>query len=78
MLGFSHVWLFATPWTVTCQAPLCMGFSRQEYWSVLPCPPHWQADSLPLIKGYVASSWSAENTYSWSHHVRSLTAQSPY
>ena len=29
----SHVWLFATPWTVTYQAPLSMGFSRQEYWS---------------------------------------------
>ena len=29
--SFSHVWLFATPWTVACQAPLSMGFSRQEY-----------------------------------------------
>ena len=27
-----------TPWTVAHQAPLSMGFSRQEYWSVLPCP----------------------------------------
>ena len=24
---------------IACQAPLCMGFSRQEYWSRLPCPP---------------------------------------
>ena len=30
--------VFATPWTVTCQAPLSMGFSGQEYWSGLPCP----------------------------------------
>ena len=60
---FSHVWLFTTPWTVAHQAPLSMGFSRQEYWRGLPCPPrrdlpnpgvhllcllHWQADSLPL------------------------------
>ena len=29
----------ATLWTVARQAPLSMGFSRQEYWSVLPCPP---------------------------------------
>ena len=29
----------ATPWTVTCQPPLSMGFSRHEYWSGLPCPP---------------------------------------
>ena len=27
------------PWTVVGQAPLSMGFSRQEYWSGLPCPP---------------------------------------
>ena len=31
--------LFATPWTVAHQAPLPMGFSRQEFWSGLPCPP---------------------------------------
>ena len=32
---FSHVQLFATPWTVALQAPPSMGFSRQEYWSGL-------------------------------------------
>ena len=36
---FSGVWLFATPRTVACQAPLSMGFSRQEHWSGMPCPP---------------------------------------
>ena len=36
---FSCVRLFATLWTVACQAPLCMGFSRQQYQSGLPCPP---------------------------------------
>ena len=35
---FSRVWLFATLWTVAFQAPLSMGFSKQEYWSGLPCP----------------------------------------
>ena len=57
---FSHVRLFATPWTAACQAPLFMGFSRQEHWSGLPFPsgyllnpkidaesPALQADSLP-------------------------------
>ena len=34
--SFRPVWLFATPWTVGHQAPLSMGFSRQEYWSGLP------------------------------------------
>ena len=36
---FSHTWLFVTPWTVAHQAPLSMGFSRQEYWRLLLCPP---------------------------------------
>ena len=59
--SLSHVRLFATPWTVTYQAPLSMGFSRQECWSGLPFlslgdlpdpgiepgSPALQADSLP-------------------------------
>ena len=38
----SHVWLFVTPWTVACQAPLTMEFSRPEYWSgeLFPSPGH--------------------------------------
>ena len=59
--SLSRIRLFVTPWTVVCQAPLSMGFSRQEYWSGLPFPspghlsdpgiepgsPALQADSLP-------------------------------
>ena len=36
--SLSSVWLLATPWTATYQAPLSMGFSRQEYWSGVPLP----------------------------------------
>ena len=36
---FSHIRLFVTLRKLACQAPLSMGFSRQEYWSGLPCPP---------------------------------------
>ena len=36
--SLSHVRLLATPWTATYQAPLSMGFSRQEYWSGVPLP----------------------------------------
>ena len=36
---FSHFRLFATLWAVACQASPSKGFSRQEYWSGLPCPP---------------------------------------
>ena len=35
---FSHVWLFVTLWTVAHQASQSMEFSKQEYWSELPCP----------------------------------------
>ena len=37
--GFSHVWLFVNPWTIALQAPLFMGFSKQEYWNGLSLPP---------------------------------------
>ena len=37
--GSIRVWLSVTLWTMACQAPLSMGFSRQEYGSGLPCPP---------------------------------------
>ena len=61
-LVLSCVQLFVNPWTVAHQAPLSMGFSRQEYWSGLPFPPPGdlpdqgiklvstalRADSLPL------------------------------
>ena len=36
--SLSHVQLYVTPWTVACQAPLSVGFSRQEYQSGLPFP----------------------------------------
>ena len=38
VLALSLAHLFATMWTVAHQAPLCMEFSRQEYWSGLPFP----------------------------------------
>ena len=59
----SHVWLFTTLWTISHQAPLSVGFPRQEYWSgfllqgifltqksklYLLHLLHWQVDSLPL------------------------------
>ena len=38
-LVLSFIELFATPWTVAHQAPLSLGFSRQEYWNGLPFLP---------------------------------------
>ena len=49
--SFSRVWLFATPWTVAYQAPLSMGFSRQEYWSGVPSPsPDWTHEWVHILK----------------------------
>ena len=76
---FSHLQLFGALWAVAHQAPLSMGFFRQEYWNRLPCPPPGVppnpgiepkylmspplAGSLPL-----ASPWRSSR----SHNVKSL------
>ena len=80
----SHVRLFVTPWTVAGQAPLSVGFSRQEYWSGLPFPssgdlsdpgieagsPALQIDSLPseLQGSLVANGKLLFNTRSPAWH----------
>ena len=73
---FSHVWLCETLWTVACQAPLSMGFSRQEYWSGLPFPPPGDfpnpgIESVSLMSPALAgrffttgATWGAED-YTW-------------
>ena len=57
----SRVRLFATLWTIACQAPLPMGFSRQEYWSGLTFPPQGifpTHGSNPRLRGLL--HWQAE------------------
>ena len=70
-----RVRLFAIPWTVACQAPLSIGYSRQEYWSGLSCPspedlpdpgiesrsPALQADSLATELQGKLDNFRAEN-----------------
>ena len=51
----SCVQLFATPWTVARQAPLSMGFSRQEYWSRLPFPTWGDLPNLGIEPEFLAS-----------------------
>ena len=53
---FNHVWLSETLWTIAWQAPLSMGFSRQENWSGLPCPP---PGDLPWCRGRTCISCSS-------------------
>ena len=73
--------VFATPWTLAHQAPLSMGFSRQEYWSGLPFPspgdlpipgiyprsPTLQADSLPSEPPGKASKVQRMAELCWGH-----------
>ena len=52
--SLSCVWLLATPWTAAHQAPLSMGFPRQEYWSGVPLP-----SPARLARGW--QTWVLEN-----------------
>ena len=72
LICLSYVQLFATIWTVACQALLSMAFYRQEYWIGLPCPllgdlpnPGIKTSSLmspPLAGGFFTTSatWKAQ------------------
>ena len=50
-VGHSVVLDSVTPWTVACQAPLSMEFSRQEYWSGLPCTSPWDLPDPGIESG---------------------------
>ena len=87
----SHVWLFATPWTVAPQAPLPMWFSRQEYWNGLPFispgdlpdpgikpgSSALQADSLPseLPGKPLFLDISCNLMHLWSYKVEKIQVQ---
>ena len=65
----SRVQLFVTLWTAACQAPLSMGFSRQEYWSGLPCPPPGDLPDPGIKPASPASSTSQVGSLPLSHRV---------
>ena len=54
--SFSHVQLFATPWTVAHKALLFRRFPRQEYWSGLPCPPPGELPNPGIEPTFPAAS----------------------
>ena len=76
--------LFETPWAAACQTPLSVGFSRQEYWSGLPCsPPGGLPDpgikptSLmsPALAGVfftASATWEAKNLFQGNQILFSL------
>ena len=55
----SPVWLFATPWTAAHQAPLSMGFFRQEYWSGVPFPPPGIEPGSPVSPAELYNCWAS-------------------
>ena len=57
---FSHAWLFVILWAVAYRASLSMGFSRQEYWSGLPCPPPGELPD-PGIEPMVSPALQADS-----------------
>ena len=71
----SRVQLFKTPWTIARQAPLSMGFSRQEYWNGLPFPPHQHGTcsikTYSRIKCMYACVYMCMHVYTHSHASRS-------
>ena len=77
---FSHVRLFEILWTIAHQAPLSMGFSRQEYWSGLQCPPPGDLPNpgfepmsvmFPALAGEfftTNTTWEAPSSHTSPHH----------
>ena len=71
---FSHVRLFATPWTVARQASLSMGFSRQGYWSVLPYTLGKMPGDLPNPGIELTSLMSPALACRFSQTIKNLPA----
>ena len=69
----SHVQLFATLWTVACQAPLYRGFSRQEYWSGWLCHPPGDPPHTGIKCEFLMSPAMAGGFF-----TRSATWEAPY
>ena len=74
---FSHVRFFETPWTIACQAPLSVGFSRQGYWSGLSCFPPGDLPDPGIEPRSLAppALHSGFSTTKW--HLRSLCVSIP-
>ena len=66
MLSLQSCPALCDPWTVARQAPLSMGFSRQEYWSELPCPPPGDLSILEIEPMSLISSALAGRFYTTS------------
>ena len=75
---FSCVWLFVTLWTIAPQAPLSLGFSRQEYWTRLSCPspehlPYPGIEPVSLVSPALAGGFFTTRP-TWEAQVQSKYA----
>ena len=77
MKSLSHVWHFATPWTIAYQAPPSMGFSRQEYWSGLPFPSPYNM-VVPCFPGGSEGKASARLPAMWRPGFDSWVGKIPW
>ena len=65
------LWFFASPWTVAHQALMSMGFSRQEYWSGLPCPPLGNLPNPRIEPVSCIGRWILYYSATWEAHAKS-------
>ena len=73
-----HVQCFAMPWTVACQIPLPMGFSRQEYWNELPFPPPGDLPNSGVESvSSVSPALAGAHWATWETHILSLLLYFP-
>jgi len=70
--SLSRARLFVTPWNAACQAPLSMGFSRQEYWSELPFPPPGELPNPGIEPASPVSPASADGFFTTEPPAKSL------
>ena len=73
----SRVQFIATPWTVACQTPLSMGFSRKQYWSGLPFPipgdlPNPEIEPMSLMSPLAGWFFTTSATWEAPSSARQL------
>ena len=73
----SRVRVFVAPWTVACQAPLLMEFSRREYWSGVPFPTPGDLHDLGIEPASLAFSALADRFFTTTQEAQQSVLFSP-
>ena len=75
--SLSRVWLLATPWPATYQAPPSTGFSRQEYWSGLPLPSACESITILKFRDSLVVQWLRIHLVIQGAQLQSLIQEDP-